>query len=452
MGKATVYTIDEINALNEQYTTKPQKPYVSEHMKGLLQKLPKDLPDADKKLRSKFLTKKRKTKQRVTEKADATTTRIPQSSVVTELKKENKALKEIIEKKDEEIENHKRNTTAILTFQSPETAPQQIQSFDKNDAFKMLKQRILTDRDGVRSAVSQNTLTADNKNVNKIISMFPECGDDLLKCLLNKEKMKEVINDQTKSQSYRVDFLRTVVVLLEYLRIHAKKHVTREYLQEMRNILKTEDTIVREAQEDQRTDGQVIPYFDDYLKQLKTTYGENSLQNLIGRFFFEMPVRADNLKSLRLAFSEETTEKNDTLNYLVIPNNGKSINRMYMVLRDYKTKKLYKTAIYQTNLFSKTLKALIKNHLDKNGIDTENELIFKSTFLQTISEMNKVLLKRQVSNFGANIYRHMKISDLFRTIPKNRLMQEREKLAKIMLHSVAEQKKYVRPQLSSYYD
>ena len=191
---------------------------------------------------------------------------------------------------------------------------------------------------------------------------------------------------------------------------------------------KYKDKSITELEQKQSTIA--YPTFNEYLNKVKNKYGETSKQYLISYAYSQFSVR-DDFKNMKII--QRLTDDNKEDNFLLI--NG---NKMMFIINNFKTSKKYQRLEF--TVLGK-LKKLLLEWTKNKKIGNGDFLFGKSPLSQFVSELNKSLgYDKQFG--GINIYRHMRVSDLYKN--KDLTFQEREKLSNEMGHSLIVQKQYKR--------
>ena len=179
--------------------------------------------------------------------------------------------------------------------------------------------------------------------------------------------------------------------------------------------------IISTEQNNDKSQHDEVPSFDEYLKKCKKTFGGNSKEFLVAKFYDELTVRDD--------FGLILTDKPlDKTNYLLVK--PKSIE---IVINNYKTDKKHGVI---SHTLTKALEKLTRAYIATNHLKM-GDFLFGSEHLSSfVSKMNKTL----GYSSGVGLFRHMKITEQ----SENSTPEQRVVLAAAMAHSPVVQLKYLR--------
>lgn len=202
------------------------------------------------------------------------------------------------------------------------------------------------------------------------------------------------------------------------------------------------DYQVREEGKKKTTDvSQAIPTADEYLKKVKSQYGDDSKQYaLTSLYILNEPVR-DNYGSILLTQVKKTAETDKNNNYVYIPPKNKK-QPLEVFINKHKTKG---KGVLQSKLSSQ-LSTTIRKYIQNNDIDTNGGKLFSgseklSGYVSSIT--NAVYPDIPKGQRGTKLFRQMRITKSL----ENDNLDERAELARRMGNSLAIQENvYVRPQ------
>jgi len=263
---------------------------------------------------------------------------------------------------------------------------------------------------------------------------------DFLKCLKNPKKLiKDIQNSKMangkgpyKANSHKSSY-QFILKMIDVLKLPVDKKLYDEQF----NLFKIKSM----SQNELKRQTEIVPTFEEYLDKSKEEFGEDSREYLLGKLYEEIPVRDD--FGLHILKSEDKTKK---LNYLLM-RRGKP---MEIIINHHKTSGKYGPV---RHVLSKPLEAMMVKYLEnkkikEDGIDARkrkanhpttkhSEFVFGTETLSSIlNKMNKTLGYSD----GANLFRHMAVSQLTADTPA----EQKLALSKTMMHSPLVQMNYMR--------
>jgi len=166
------------------------------------------------------------------------------------------------------------------------------------------------------------------------------------------------------------------------------------------------------------------PTFATYLEKSKEMFGTNSREFLLASMYAELTCRND--------FNLIVSDKNlKSVNYLFVQK-----TKLTIVLNEYKTAEKYGQMRHKC---SASLRKLLLAYIEKNKIKVGDSLFGVVDLQPVLSLMNK----RLGYNMGANLFRHMKVSEVMND--PTLTYEKRLETAKNMAHDcVNTQKKYLK--------
>lgn len=254
-------------------------------------------------------------------------------------------------------------------------------------------------------------------DVKRLMDMT-QCND-LNECLKKPKKIIELVNNSKKrngenySENTKKSVYQTILYVIDKLKLDIDKTLYMKQF-EVKKIISTE-------QNNDKTHHEEVPSFDEYVKKCKKTFGGNSKEFLVAKFYDELTVRDD--------FGLIITDKPlDKTNYLLVK--PKSIE---VVINNYKTDKKHGVISHK---LSKGLEKLTRAYITTNHLGM-GDFLFGSEHLSAfVSKMNKTM----GYTGGVGLFRHMKITEQ----SENSTPEQRVELANAMAHSPVVQTKYLR--------
>jgi len=231
-------------------------------------------------------------------------------------------------------------------------------------------------------------------------------------------------NNKLYSNNSKKAMYQTILTLIRDNKTKVSKKAEEAYKRqfELLNIMSREQTEKKQKEEH-------VISFDEYLKLIKTAYGEDSKQYLIALLYSFYSFRDDLILEV-IPIEKEARDTNK--NYVVIPS-LKSKNCM-IILNAYKTSGRYgqDKILLPTNISN-----LMKQYRLNNSINYYEYLFGDKVLSSFIKYMNDKLNL----NITINTLRQMKVSE---TLLENDDANTRLKLSKMMKHSPETSKKYNR--------
>jgi hypothetical protein len=179
------------------------------------------------------------------------------------------------------------------------------------------------------------------------------------------------------------------------------------------------------------TQDTIIISFTDYLKKIKECFGEESKEYLISLLYNEATLRDD--FTLKIVSSIKDT-KDDNENFIIVSEKEQNLT---LIINHYKTREQY--GIIKIRL-SIGLSRMIRKYIQVENLSM-NDYLFGNKQLSTfVQKMNKEI----DVNGGINLYRKMKISEMYKKYDGNPSAEERINLSNLMVHSPILQTRYLR--------
>lgn len=258
----------------------------------------------------------------------------------------------------------------------------------------------------------------------KRFSLITDCEDNMILCfkrhvkiisdIQKYEKNGELYSNNTKKGLYQM-----ILFIIDRFNLKInKKPYTKVF--ELAKLQSIEDN-------DKKADTVPIMKFSEYLKKIKTEFGDKSKMYVLTKLYDELTLR-DDFQLLMVDKIGDT--KDDTRNYIVMyPSKPLKI-----IINNYKTQTQY--GVIKESI-SKDLSKLIRLFIKDNKLNLGDYLFGNEKLSSFVSKNNKIL------GFPGSIseFRHMKISEELAKVPS---LEERKDLADKMKHSPITQLKYIR--------
>jgi hypothetical protein len=179
------------------------------------------------------------------------------------------------------------------------------------------------------------------------------------------------------------------------------------------------------------TQDTIIISFTDYLKKIKERFGEESKEYLISLLYNEATLRDD--FTLKIVSSIKDTKNNDE-NFIIVSPKEENLT---LIINHYKTREQYGVIKIRLSI---GLSRMIRKYIQVENLSI-NDYLFGNKNLSTfVQKMNKEI----DVNGGINLYRKMKISEMYKKYDGNPSAEERINLSNLMVHSPILQTRYLR--------
>lgn len=258
--------------------------------------------------------------------------------------------------------------------------------------------------------------------------ILTDCKDNVITCINNYKKTIPIIHNAMKpdetpySLNTRKSLFQVVLYLIDNLNLPVKDIVKGFYAREFQ-IMK-----LNSIDENMVTQDTIIISFTDYLKKIKERFGENSKEYLISLLYNEATLRDD--FQLKIVSSIKDT-KDDEKNFIIIPEKG----NLTLIINHYKTREEYGVIKIKLSI---GLSRLIRKYIEDLSM---NDYLFGNTQLSSfVQKMNKEIDVKG----GINLYRQMKISEMYKKYDNKPSAEERINLSNLMAHSPILQTRYLR--------
>jgi len=252
--------------------------------------------------------------------------------------------------------------------------------------------------------------------------------DNLVPILKDTKNVIKHIEESEYALNVKKMMYQFILYTLDHIKIHssATTHSAYKLKFDIYSVDSKEESKLKVLQEPIKT-------FEEYLVKNRERFGENSKMDIIGRLYDEFTPRDDFV----LKIVPSTKEATDfATNYLVLGGKVSDKSRHYtIIINNFKTNNIYKPLVHQV---SDELSNDIKKYMDANGIQIGMYLFGDKKLTKYVSENNA----RMGLKGGVNLFRHMKISQLFKK--EGLTTEERVKKADAMGHSPAIQELYNR--------
>lgn len=264
----------------------------------------------------------------------------------------------------------------------------------------------------------------------------------LIECFQNVDKMMDDIDNSTNDNgiAYSINTIKAtyqgVLYLIDnFLLVDGKKN---EFLSDVhkkvnKRFKRYKDLSEKESNKKKTSTEYAVPSFVDYVDACREKYGTESKQYLVAVLYSVIPVR-DNFKNMKIIKS--LAENNGVDNFLVATRSTYTF-----VINDFKTKKGGDIEPIEKELQDELPKEIELIELLKEWIKIKKlkygSLLFgKSPLSPFVSKMNREL----GFSTGVDLFRHITVSD----IPDDAPIEERERIAESMQHSLQTQAVYAR--------
>lgn len=314
------------------------------------------------------------------------------------------ANKEAINKKRREVYLKKKLTS--VPEPKPESDPKAKHDIEFEEIIKGVKELDI-------NSSTKDKYLSDLTRLSRIV-------DSSYLDLYHSKDLIEMINTATRpngspySENTKKSVFQVILFIIDNLKLNVKKKPYEDQF----NIKK----MISTDQNEEKMTKEEVPTFKEYLAKCKATFGVDSKEYLIAKFYEELTLRDDFGLVL-------TNEASDDKNYLVL-----SPTKLTIVINSYKTNKRYGQIKHK---LSKTLEKLTKKYILTHNISLGDYLFGEPKLSATVSKMNASL----GYSSGINLFRHMKITQV---LNKEANPETRLKLAAAMKHSNVIQKAYLR--------
>lgn len=260
----------------------------------------------------------------------------------------------------------------------------------------------------------------EEKYISDLLRLMRIVGSRYLD-LYHSKDLIEMINTAKRpngseySENTKKSLFQAILVVIDKLKVNVKKKPYEDQF----NIKK----MISIDQNEEKMANEEVPSFKEYLAKCKATFGINSKEYLIAKFYEEITIRDD----FGLILANEIYDNDN--NYLLL-----TPTKLTIIVNTYKTNKRYGQIRHK---LSKTLEKLTKTYILANNISLGDFLFGEPKLSATVSKMNQAL----GYTGGINLFRHMKITQV---LQKESSPEARLKLAAAMKHSNVIQKAYLR--------
>lgn len=266
----------------------------------------------------------------------------------------------------------------------------------------------------------------------------------LIECFRHVEKMMDDIDNSTNDNgiAYSTNTIKAtyqgVLYLIDnFLLVDGKKN---EFLSDVhkkvhKRFRRYKKKSKDENDEKKASNAHAVPSFVDYVDACREKYGTKSKQYLVAVLYSVIPVR-DNFKNMKIIKS--LAENNGVDNFLVATRSTYTF-----VINDFKTKKGGHIDPIEKELQEELPKefeliGLLKDWIKIKKLNYGSLLFGKSPLSPFVGKMNREL--GFSTGTGVDLFRHITVSD----IPDDAPIEERERIAESMQHSLQTQSVYAR--------
>jgi hypothetical protein len=241
------------------------------------------------------------------------------------------------------------------------------------------------------------------------------------------------INNTELSQATKLLFVRTILFCNKFyprIMTTAQYKIFDTYFKE--NSISSDDNRVKDINTN-------IISFKDYIKNVKNTFGSDSMSYLVTMMYYHYTVRDD----FHLFLTDDIkSTTNPNTNYLFVkkhsPENTSS--GFIVILNHYKTSAKYGR---QMKALPLSVNKLLTNYIQKHDIKIGDYLFGKLKSLTNfVSKMNHEMNLSENTRGAISYFRHARITELLSN--KNVTPTQRLKLADTMLHHPSTQLLYNR--------
>jgi|LakMenE01Jun11ns_1017448.scaffolds.fasta_scaffold9949612_1 hypothetical protein len=261
--------------------------------------------------------------------------------------------------------------------------------------------------------------------------VLTNCEDNVIACINDYKKTIPIIHNAVKfdgtpyALNTKKSLFQVILYIIDNLKLPVKDIIKNWYVKEF-EIMKL-DSIDKNIV-DQDT---IIISFTDYLKKIKERFGEESKEYLISLLYNEATLRDDFI--LKIVPSIKDT-KDDNENFIIVSPKEENLT---LIINHYKTRELYGVIKIRLSI---GLSRMIRKYIQVENLSM-NDYLFGNKNLSTfVQKMNKEI----DVNGGINLYRKMKISEMYKKYDGNPSAEERINLSNLMVHSPILQTRYLR--------
>ena len=273
--------------------------------------------------------------------------------------------------------------------------------------------------------------------------ILTNCEDNVITCINDYKKTIPIIHNAAKPDGLpyalntKKSLFQMVLYIIDNLKLPIKELVKGYYVNqfEIMKLNSIDENIV--------TQDTIIISFTDYLKKIKERFGENSKEYLISLLYNEATLRDDFI--LKIVPSIKDT-KDDNENFIIVSEKEQNLT---LIINHYKTREQYGVIKIRLSI---GLSRMIRKYIQVENLSTSgrpglvpegrmNDYLFGNKNLSTfVQKMNKEI----DVNGGINLYRKMKISEMYKKYDGNPSAEERINLSNLMVHSPILQTRYLR--------
>jgi hypothetical protein len=261
--------------------------------------------------------------------------------------------------------------------------------------------------------------------------ILTDCQDNVITCINDYEKTIPIIHNATKldGTSYALNTKKSLFQMVLYIIDNLKlpiEEVIKGYYVNQFEIMKL--NCIDENIVDQDT---IIISFTDYLQKIKERFGENSKEYIISLLYNEATLRDD--FTLKIVSSIKDT-KIDNENFIIVSPKEENLT---LIINHYKTREQYGVIKIRLSI---GLSRMIRKYIQVENLSMNDYLFGNKQLSSFVQKMNKEI----DLNGGINLYRKMKISEMYKKYDGNPSAEERINLSNLMVHSPILQTRYLR--------
>jgi len=261
--------------------------------------------------------------------------------------------------------------------------------------------------------------------------ILTNCEDNVITCINDYKKTIPIIHNAVKPDGtpYALNTKKSLFQMVLYIIDNLKlpiEEVIKSYYVNQFEIMK-----LNSIDENMVTQDTIIISFTDYLQKIKEHFGENSKEYLISLLYNEATLRDD--FTLKIVSSIKDT-KDDNENFIILP--PKEIN-LTLIINHYKTREQYGVIKIRLSI---GLSRKIRKYIQVEKLSMNDYLFGNKQLSSFVQKMNKEI----DVHGGINLYRKMKISEMYKKYDGNPSAEERINLSNLMVHSPILQTRYLR--------
>lgn len=262
--------------------------------------------------------------------------------------------------------------------------------------------------------------------------ILTDCEDNVIACINNYKKTIPIIHNAMKpddtpySLNTKKSLFQMILYIIDNLKLPVKDLIKGFYAHEFQ-IMK-----LNSIDENIITQDTIIISFTDYLKKIKEHFGENSKEYILSFLYNEATLR-DDFQLIIVSSIKDT--KDDEKNFIIIPEKEKE--NLTLIINHYKTREEYGVIKIKLSI---GLSRLIRKYIEVEKLSINDYLFGDKQLSSFVQKFNKEIDVKG----GINLYRQMKISEMYKKYNNNPSAEERINLSNLMAHSPILQTRYLR--------